>query len=258
MIIDGGSFANVISSDLVNALSLSMRRLPTPRYMQWMNQSDTMKITHKARVKFSVGTYIDTVDCDAAPFSAYHLLLGLPWQFDLDATHGGRFNNYSFVHKGVHHVLKPMSESTIKAEVFASVRKKKNVAATTPKPRTALLQEGENGVTVSASVPAASNGGNTSNARENDGFIKSLVVTKNNSEDSETAAISKIKTDLIHRGKDDMNISSPITSGKFCTDPNISAAISLRAYANDSFFVIKKKDVNTMVDDRSKHKISTT
>ena len=30
MIIDGGSFANVISSDLVNALSLSTRRLPMP------------------------------------------------------------------------------------------------------------------------------------------------------------------------------------------------------------------------------------
>jgi hypothetical protein len=79
MIIDGGSFANVISSDLVNTLSLSTRRLPTPRYMQWMNHSGTLKITHKARVKFLVGTYIDTVDCDVAPLSACHLLLGRPW-----------------------------------------------------------------------------------------------------------------------------------------------------------------------------------
>jgi hypothetical protein len=76
LIIDGGSFANVISSDVVHALSLSARRLPTPRYMQWMNQSGTLKITHKARVKFSVGSYIDTVDCDIAPLMACHLLLG--------------------------------------------------------------------------------------------------------------------------------------------------------------------------------------
>lgn len=89
MIVDGGSFANVISSDLVNALSLSTRRLPTPRYMQWMNQNGTLKITHKARVKFPVGTYIDTVDFDVATLSACHLLSGRPWQFDLDATHGG-------------------------------------------------------------------------------------------------------------------------------------------------------------------------
>jgi len=47
LIIDGGSFTNAISSDLVHALSLSMRRLPMPRYIQWMNQSDTLKITHK-------------------------------------------------------------------------------------------------------------------------------------------------------------------------------------------------------------------
>ena len=87
LIIDGGSFTNVVSSDLVHALSLSTRRLPKPRYVQWMNQSGTLKITHKARIKFSVGNYVDSVDCDLAPISACHLLLGRPWQFDLDATH---------------------------------------------------------------------------------------------------------------------------------------------------------------------------
>jgi len=76
--------------------------------------------------------------------SACHLLLRRPWQFDLDATHGGCSNNYSFVHKGVHHVLKLMSESTIKADMFATAKKKKEAFAITPKPRTALFQEGEN------------------------------------------------------------------------------------------------------------------
>ena len=142
-ITDGGSFTNAISSDLVHALSLFARRLPAPRYMQWMNQSGTLKITHKVRVKFSIGNYVDSVDCDVAPMTACHLLLGRPWQFDVDATHGGRSNHYSFEHKGVYHVLKPMAESAIKAEVFASVRKKKNAAASTPKPRTALIQERE-------------------------------------------------------------------------------------------------------------------
>ena len=139
MIIDGGSFANVMSSDLVNALSLSMRRLPTPCYMQWMNQSGTLKITHNARVKFSVGTYIETVDCDVAPLSACHLLLGRPWQFDLDATHSDRSNNYSFVHKGVNHVLKPMLDSATKAEIFPSLKVKKKATEISPKPRTTLI-----------------------------------------------------------------------------------------------------------------------
>ena len=90
---------------------------------------------------------MDTGDCDVAPVSACHLLLGRPCQFDLDATHGGRSNYYSFVHKGVHHVLKPMPDNDIKAEVFAPVKKKKQAVEITPKPRMALLQEGENDVT---------------------------------------------------------------------------------------------------------------
>ena len=59
VIIDGCSFTNAISSDIVRALSLSTRRLPTPCYMQWMNQSGTLKIIHKARVKFFIGNDVE-------------------------------------------------------------------------------------------------------------------------------------------------------------------------------------------------------
>ena len=86
------------------------------------------------------------MDCDVAPLSACHLLLSRPWQFDLDASHGGRSNNYSFVYKGVHHVLTPMIDNAIKAEVFGAVKVKKKLDKITPKPRTTLLQEGENDV----------------------------------------------------------------------------------------------------------------
>jgi hypothetical protein len=109
-----------------------------------------LKITHKVRVKFFIGNYIDTVDCDIAPLSAWHLLLGRPWQFDLDATHGGHSNTYSFVHKGMSHVLKPMMETAIKVDIFPAVRKKKkDPPMDTLKPRTALLQGEENDVTIS-------------------------------------------------------------------------------------------------------------
>ena len=148
LIIDGGSFTNVISSDLVHALSLSTWRLPSPCYMQWMNQSGTLKITHRARVKFSMGNYVDSVDCNVVPMNACHLLLGRPWQYDLDATHGGRSNTYSFIHKGVHHILKPMKESDIKAHVFAGATRKKSGVHTTTKSRTTLFQEEENNVSI--------------------------------------------------------------------------------------------------------------
>ena len=79
-------------------------------------------------VAFSIGSYIDKVDCDVVPMNACHLLLGRPWQFDLNATHEGRSNCYSLMHKGVNHVLKPMQESVIKVEVFPTMKKNKEVS----------------------------------------------------------------------------------------------------------------------------------
>jgi hypothetical protein len=68
-----------------------------------------------------------------------HLLLGRPWQFDLDATHGGHSNSYSFMHKRIQHVLKPMIESPIKDEAFPPVKKKFHAATIKAKPGMALL-----------------------------------------------------------------------------------------------------------------------
>jgi hypothetical protein len=140
LIIDGGSFTNAISSDLVHSFFLSTWRLPVPHYMQWMNQSGTLKIIHKARVKFSIGNYVDIEDCAVAPLSTCHFLLERSWQIDLDATHSSRSNKYLFVHKGVHHVLNPMKGNDIKAEVFAHIKKKKDAIGNTSKLRATLLQ----------------------------------------------------------------------------------------------------------------------
>lgn len=76
--------------------------------------------------------------------SPCYLLLDRPWQFDRDATHGGCSNHYSFLHKEFTICWNHYLHITIKAEVFATV-KKKVAFYITPKPRIALLQEGENG-----------------------------------------------------------------------------------------------------------------
>jgi hypothetical protein len=123
LVIDGGSFTNMINKDLVQRLSLSTWRHPTPHHMKWMNPVGKLKISYKVRVKFSVGSYIDKVECDIVPMDVCHLVLGRPWEYDLNATHEGRYNHYSFVHKGLHHVLKPMLECAINAEVFPTITK---------------------------------------------------------------------------------------------------------------------------------------
>jgi hypothetical protein len=81
--------------------------------------------------------------------NACHMLLGRPWQFDLNATHEGRSNHYSFMHLGVKHVLKPMHDSAIKSLVFPVVKKKKELTQINPKPRMALFQGREDDVSKS-------------------------------------------------------------------------------------------------------------
>jgi hypothetical protein len=61
------------------------------------------------------------------------------------------------IYKRVHHLLKPMVESAIKAEVFPSVKKKKGLDGEfTSKPRMSLLQEEEDDVNVPAPIITAS------------------------------------------------------------------------------------------------------
>lgn len=78
LIIDGGSYTNAISKDLVHALGLSAWRHPKLNYMEWLYNSGRLKITHKVCVSSAIGSCINKVDCDVVPMDACHLLLGRP------------------------------------------------------------------------------------------------------------------------------------------------------------------------------------
>ncbi|XP_060177890.1 uncharacterized protein LOC132607829 [Lycium barbarum] len=71
--------------------------------------SCTNAVNKKAIIKFSIGKYQDEILCDVVPMQACHLLLGRPWQFDVDAQHSGRTNKYSFVVKGKKYILNPLT-----------------------------------------------------------------------------------------------------------------------------------------------------
>jgi hypothetical protein len=66
----------------------------------WFNDAGKAKVIHTYRVSFSIGSYASSVDCDVVPMEACSILLGHPWEFDNDATHHGRSNTYTFMHKG--------------------------------------------------------------------------------------------------------------------------------------------------------------
>jgi hypothetical protein len=96
-----------------------------------------LKVTHKVRVPLTVGDYVDEVECDVLPLEVCGILLGRPWQYDLNAMHAGRANTYSFMHDGKQRTLKPMQDDQIKSDVELVVRKEKLHKA---KPQPGLAQ----------------------------------------------------------------------------------------------------------------------
>jgi hypothetical protein len=108
-IINGGSYNNVVSATLVEKLGLQAHRHPHPYHMEWLNDSGIVKVTSMVRLPFSIGDYHDEVDCDIVLMQACHLLLGCPWQFDVNATHVGRSNKHPLIHKQKNVVLVPLS-----------------------------------------------------------------------------------------------------------------------------------------------------
>jgi hypothetical protein len=113
IIIDGGSCNNLVSADFMAKIALTTRLHTHPYYIQWLNNSGKAKVTHIARVHFSIGTYHDYADCNIVPMQACSFLLGHPWEFDTDAIHYGRSNKYTLVHNGKKITLLPLTRNEI-------------------------------------------------------------------------------------------------------------------------------------------------
>ena len=56
-----------------------------------------MNVTEICRIPISIGKiYKDEVVCDVIDMDASHVLLGRPWQYDVDITYKGQDNTYLF------------------------------------------------------------------------------------------------------------------------------------------------------------------
>jgi hypothetical protein len=112
-IIDEGSCNNLVSADFMAKIGLMSLLHTHPYYIQWLNNSGKTKVTHTARVHFSIGTYHDYADCDVVLMQVCSLLLGHPWEFDTDAIHYGRSNKYTLMHNGKKITLLPLTPNEI-------------------------------------------------------------------------------------------------------------------------------------------------
>lgn len=97
LIIDSGSCEITDSKALVKHLQLPTEPYPSPYEIGWIKQGPSIKVTEICSVPISiVKSYKDDVVCDVVDMDACHILLGRPWQHDVDATHKGRKNVYIF------------------------------------------------------------------------------------------------------------------------------------------------------------------
>jgi hypothetical protein len=51
----------------------------------------------------------------------FHVLLGIPWQFDRNVMHDGRKNTYTLENNGRRHMLFPIEDKNVKEEAIPSI-----------------------------------------------------------------------------------------------------------------------------------------
>lgn len=111
MIIDSGSIENIVSHTIVDQLKLATVKHPRPYKIGWIKSIGEIRVTEQCKVPFSIGSYKDEVLFDIVDMDACHLLLGRPWEFDVNVVHKGKDNTYSFNFNGVRLTLVPLLES---------------------------------------------------------------------------------------------------------------------------------------------------
>lgn len=94
VIMDSRSTNNIASIEMVTKLNLQRLPHPHPYKVSWLNKGQQALISEKVWIEFSIGEYKDRVLYDVVEMDACHLLLGRPWQYDVDARHEGRKNVY--------------------------------------------------------------------------------------------------------------------------------------------------------------------
>ncbi|XP_020412750.1 uncharacterized protein LOC18786177 [Prunus persica] len=94
LIIDGGNCENLISKKVVDYLKLPTKKHESPYSLRWVWGNILGYFVFRSLVWR--WPYKSEVLCDIIDMVISHILLGRPWQFDIDATHKGRDNIYGF------------------------------------------------------------------------------------------------------------------------------------------------------------------
>lgn len=101
VMMDSGSTKNIVSKVLVQALELETHKHPQPYKIGWIEKGSEVRVHEICRVPFSIGQfYQDEITCDVDDMDACQILLGKPWQHDVNSVYKGQQNAYIFEWKG--------------------------------------------------------------------------------------------------------------------------------------------------------------
>ena len=109
VIIDSGSFENLMSTKMVQKLGLETIPHPNPYQLCWLQGETEIKVSKRCLVFFSIGkNYKDEVWCDVVPMDVCHLLLGRPWLYYRRVLYDDFKHTYSFVINEKKIILAPL------------------------------------------------------------------------------------------------------------------------------------------------------
>lgn len=110
----------------VDKLGLPTQVHPAPYSIESIISVGEMKVTKQCFISFTIGEkYKDEVLFDVVDMDTCHMILGRPWQCDMNCIYNGRENTFTFYKDGVKIILTPIQESQLSSsqKLFSLFRK---------------------------------------------------------------------------------------------------------------------------------------
>ena len=73
---------------------------PNPYKVSWLNKEQQALVNEQVYVEFRIEDYHEKILCDVTNMDACHLLLGRPWQYDVESSYQGKTNVYEITKDG--------------------------------------------------------------------------------------------------------------------------------------------------------------